>query len=150
MRLSLRSKIAILITTLLCLLHNVNAQISVPKAGDAWDLKVDSALLLIAKTDSDKYIRLIDVCDRVDFWISNYSSNSVSHDGNTIYISVDDMKLNSINNIACILVHESMHLYYTLHPLNQSENEEEFKTFGKLINVTPLILLIIFSILQNY
>jgi len=104
--------------------HNATAQITIPKAGDGWDLKVDSALLLIAKMDSDKYIRLIDVCDRVDFWISNYSSNSVTHDGNTIYIAIDDMKLNSINNIACILVHESMHLYYTLHPLNQSENEE--------------------------
>lgn len=142
-----KSKWKFFLIGLFCVSQNVNAQIRVPKAGDAWDLKVDSALLLIAKTDSDKYIRLIDVCNGVDFWISNYSSNNVTHDGNTIYIAVEDMKLNSINNIACILVHESMHLYYTLHPSNQSENEEEFKCYlyelsfaNKLENIEPWLL----------
>lgn len=105
------------------------SQIKVMKAGDGWDLKVDSALALIAQTDVNVYTRVIDVCDIVDFWISPYSSNNISQDGNVIYISTGDIKTNSIHNLACVLVHESLHLYYLLHPINQSVDEEELKCY---------------------
>ena len=42
-------------------------QIKVDKAGDGWDLKVDSALALIQKTDSAKYALLVSVCSTVSF-----------------------------------------------------------------------------------
>ena len=105
------------------------SQINVMKAGDGWDLKVDSALALIAQTDVNIYTRLIDVCDIVDFWISPYSSNNISQDGNTIYIAVGDAKMNSIANLACVLVHESLHLNYLLHPIAQTPDEEELKCY---------------------
>lgn len=99
------------------------------KAGDGWDLKVDTALALIAQTDINVYTRVVDVCDIIDFWISPYSSNNISQDGNVIYIAVGDMKLNSASNLACIIVHESLHLYYSLHPVTQSQDEEELKCY---------------------
>ena len=82
------------------------SQIKIMKAGDGWDLRVDSALALIAKTDVNTYIRVIDVVDIIDFWISPYSSNNISQDGNTIYISTGDVKMNSIANLACEMLLE--------------------------------------------
>lgn len=105
------------------------SQIKVLKAGDGWDLKVDSALSLIAQTDVNIYIKVIDVVDVIDFWISPYSSNNVSQDGNVIYIATGDIKTNSIQNLACVIVHESLHLYYRLHPVDHSDNEEELKCY---------------------
>ena len=105
------------------------SQIKIMKAGDGWDLRVDSALALIAKTDVNTYIRVIDVVEIIDFWISPYSSNNVSQDGNIIYISTGDVKMNSIANLACVLVHESLHLNYLLHPIQQTADEEELKCY---------------------
>ena len=105
------------------------SQIKIMKAGDGWDLRVDSALALIAKTDVNTYIRVIDVVEIIDFWISPYSSNNVSQDGNIIYISTGDVKMNSIANLACVLVHESLHLNYLLHPIEQTADEEELKCY---------------------
>ena len=88
------------------------AQIEVSKAGDGWNRQVDSALLLIKKTDIEKYQLIDSVCEKVDFWISGFSSNEGSY-GNkgTILVAVKDVKLNSINNLAVVLVHESLHLH---------------------------------------
>jgi hypothetical protein len=48
----------------------------------------------------------------VEFWSSGFSSNDGSY-GNkgTILVAVKDVKLNSINNLAVVLVHESLHLH---------------------------------------
>ena len=46
---------------------------TVAKAGDGWDLKIDSAIQLIKATDSAKYVVFRDVCQRVDFWKSSFS-----------------------------------------------------------------------------
>ena len=120
---------SVLISLFLILSIPCSSQIKVMKAGDGWDLRVDSALALIAQTDVNTYIRVIDVVDIVDFWISPYSSNNVSQDGNTIYISTGDAKMNSIANLACVLVHESLHLNYLLHPIAQTPDEEELKCY---------------------
>ena len=80
--------------------------IYVSKAGDGWDLKIDSAITLIKNIDSVKYSRLLHVCTNVDFWAGKFSSN----DGDkTILVSVNDIKLNSVNNLAAILIHESIY-----------------------------------------
>ena len=55
------------------------AQIEVSKVGDGWNKKVDSALLLIKKTDIEKYQLIDSVCEKVDFWISGVSSNEGSY-----------------------------------------------------------------------
>lgn len=79
--------------------------------GDGWDLKVDSAIQLIKRVDIDKYKMLDTNCTQVSFMISSYSSCELEDGKGHIYIAVDDIKLNSINNIAVVLVHESLHLY---------------------------------------
>ena len=89
-----------------------SSQIRIDKAGDGWDKKIDSALTLIQKTDIEKYQLIDSVCNRVEFWSSGFSSNDGSY-GNkgTILVAVKDVKLNSINNLAVVLVHESLHLH---------------------------------------
>ena len=87
------------------------SQIKIDKAGDGWDLKVDSAIQLIKRVDIDKYKLLETNCSQVSFMISSYSSCQIEDGAGHIYIAVSDIKLNSINNIAVVLVHESLHLY---------------------------------------
>ena len=89
-----------------------SSQIRIDKAGDGWDRKIDSALMLIKQTDIEKYQLIDSVCSRVEFWSSGFSSNEGSY-GNkgTILVAVKDVKLNSINNLAVVLVHESLHLH---------------------------------------
>ena len=100
---------------LICLLFLNNlaySQIKVDKAGDGWQLKIDSALTLIKKVDIEKYQLIDSVCDRVEFWSSGFSSNEGSYGGKgTILVAVKDVQLNSINNLAVVLVHESLHLH---------------------------------------
>ena len=78
------------------------AQIKIDKAGDGWDLKVDSAIQLIKKVDIDKYKLLDTNCSQVSFMISPYSSCQIEDGEGHIYIAVDDLKLNSINNNAVL------------------------------------------------
>ena len=87
-------------------------QIKIDKAGNGWDLKIDSALQLIKEVDIEKFQLIDSVCGRVEFWSSGFSSNEGSY-GNkgTILVAVKDVQLNSINNLAVVLVHESLHLH---------------------------------------
>jgi hypothetical protein len=87
-------------------------QIKIDKAGNGWDLKIDSALQLIKEVDIEKYQLIDSVCGRVEFWSSGFSSNEGSY-GNkgTILVAVKDVQLNSINNLAVVMVHESLHLH---------------------------------------
>ena len=84
------------------------SQIIVDKAGDGWELKIDSALNLIKKTDSITNNLVHSVCYKIQFWNGCYSTNDGEHD---IIISIGDIKLSSINNLAAVIVHESLHLY---------------------------------------
>jgi hypothetical protein len=108
---------------ILFLLPNIlQSQIQIDKAGDGWDLKIDSALCIVKQYDSTKYKLLTSVCSKVEFWSNSFSSN----DGvKTILVSVGDVKLNSINNLAVVLVHESLHLYLMGRKNGLSEKAEE-------------------------
>lgn len=112
-------------------------QIIVDKAGDGWDLKIDSAMSLIKQYDSTKYGLLLKICDKVEFWNGSYSTN----DGKkTIVVSVNDVKLNSINNLAAVVIHESFHLYLSEKSLDNKKEENmcykyEFSFIEKLPNV---------------
>ena len=148
---------------LLCLLFCVfgvnyssvpNHQIYIAKAGDGWDLLIDSALTLIKNTDSVKYSLILHVCDTVDVWAGSYSSNNGFK---TIVVSVNDVRLNSVNNLAAILIHESMHLYYSQHNIQVSLNEEErvcyeyeFSFLTKLRKLEPWLLQHTIKQIQNY
>jgi hypothetical protein len=87
-------------------------QIKIDKAGNGWDLKIDSALQLIKEVDIEKFQLIDSVCDRVEFWSSGFSSNEGSYGKKgTILVAVKDVQLNSINNLAVVMVHESLHLH---------------------------------------
>ena len=87
-------------------------QIKIDKAGNGWDLKIDSALQLIKQVDIEKFQLIDSVCGRVEFWSSGFSSNEGSYGKKgTILVAVKDVQLNSINNLAVVLVHESLHLH---------------------------------------
>jgi len=97
-------------------------QIDIDKAGDGWELKVDSALSIIKQYDSTKYKLLVSVCDKVEFWNGSYSTNNGNR---TIVVSVGDIKLGSLNNLSAVLVHESLHLYAVQAPMAWGDKVEE-------------------------
>jgi hypothetical protein len=99
-------------------------QIKVDKAGDGWDLKIDSALTVIKCTDLQKHQLLDSVCQEVSFWISNFSSNELVGKTGRIYVSTKDVKL-GVNNLACVLIHESLHLYFLRKGIKMTPTEEE-------------------------
>jgi hypothetical protein len=100
-------------------------QIKVDKAGDGWDLKIDSAITLIKQTDTNYYRILVEHCQRVEFWNGPFSTNEWKNNSGTILVSVKDVKLNSLNNLATVLVHESCHLIFRKGEYVVSENDEE-------------------------
>jgi hypothetical protein len=101
-------------------------QIKIDKAGDFWDIKVDSAQNKIKLIDSVYYSHILQVCDTVSFWGGNFSScyGGYGKKG-TIIISSKDMKSNDIDDICAVLVHESLHLKILMSGVKMSQNEEE-------------------------
>jgi hypothetical protein len=88
-----------------------SAQIKIDKAGDFWELRVDSALKVIKSTDSVYYSRILEVCDQISFWKNPFSScDGEKGKKGTIIISSPDVKSGNIINICAVLVHESVHL----------------------------------------
>jgi hypothetical protein len=130
---------------------------TIAKAGDGWDLKIDSAIQLIKVTDSSKYVVFKEVCQRIDFWKSSFSSVSVIEGDYTILIADADIKLKSINNLAAVLVHESLHLMYIMEDARLTEKEEEYKCYlyelsfiKKLSTPEPWLLANLYEKLQKY
>ena len=123
-------------------------QIQVDKAGDGWGQKIDSAISLIRETDPEKYSLLESNCSKVSFWVSDFSSNEICpEEKGIIYISTKEVGLNSINNLAAVLVHESLHLYLTRKganfPVEKEENycyKYELEFIRKLKNPEPWLV----------
>lgn len=111
-------------TTLLSL--NTSAQIKVADVGDGWKNKVDSALELIKTYDPQKYTILTTYCDHVGYWNGSFSTTEGS---STIMISTREMRAGNVNNIAAILVHESLHLYYLKTNAKLDEYVEEVNCY---------------------
>jgi len=115
---------------LLCLLPQVLcSQINIHKAGDGWDSIVKQAILLIAKTSPTHYKMLVDHVDVIEFWNESYSSNNIVDGKGVIVVSSKDIKLNSLNNIAAVLVHETYHLHLMVMPYILSGREEEYQAY---------------------
>ena len=97
-------------------------QIQIDQVGDNWQPQVAQALELIKKTDSTTYNFVMSHCKKISFWSGEFSTV----EGNsTITIARGDMELNSIENIACIIVHESKHLEIIQLNLNLPLQYEE-------------------------
>lgn len=114
----------VLIFTLLSL--PVFSQIKIDDVGDGWKYKVDSALNLIKKTDPEVYKQVTSNCNYITYWIGNFSS---TQDSSTILISTKDINIGSINNLACVIVHESHHLYFRRNNIKMTEKEEELACY---------------------
>lgn len=98
------------------------SQIKIIDVGDKWKSRVEEAIELIKNTDTVKYEVLINNCKTVDFLIGDYSTTVPP---GTIVINTKDFKLDSVNNIASILVHESYHLYLYNKGIKIPESQEE-------------------------
>ncbi len=101
------------------------AQPVIHPAGDGWHIKADSALSVIKKYAPEKYDLIADVCQEIEFWSSNFSSNEIRDGVGVIYVSNGDMKIESYNNLACVLVHESLHLFFLKRGIKVGKREEE-------------------------
>jgi hypothetical protein len=95
------------------------SQIRVDQSGEGWKEMVDSALILIQKTDTSAYNHLKKHCTKIGFWNGGYSSN----EGTEIFVSRSDILLGSVENIACILIHEAKHLEIQSSGISLQEEE---------------------------
>jgi hypothetical protein len=134
--------IMIVLSTMIC-----KSQVVIDKAGDGWDLRVDSALSVIKQTDTTTYKLILIVCDKITFWSGNYSTNEGSKDTKgSIIISSTDAKAQSLNNIAAVIVHESLHLYFRYRGVRESPREEtlcysyEYNFLRKIPNIEYYLL----------
>jgi hypothetical protein len=115
-----------LIFVFLLLTTNLFSQILVDDVGDGWKSQVDSALLLIKKTSPEHWIEVENYCTHITFWLGNFSTTS---DSSTVMISTKDIRLNSINNLACIIIHETHHLYILNKGIKLTEPKEELECY---------------------
>jgi len=97
-------------------------QLRVTDVGDGWKEKVDSALKIIQAYDIEKYNVILETCTLIGYWNESFST---TEGDSVILISTKDINHASINNIAAILVHESMHLYVKQLYAKVSPNREE-------------------------
>lgn len=110
--------------TLIILLFSFNSycQIKIDDVGDGWKTKIESALTLIKYTDPYSYDIVKEHCNYISFWINDFSS---TQNPSTILIATKDMKIESINNLACLIVHEAHHLRFKHYGVIMEESEEE-------------------------
>lgn len=143
-----------LITIALLLTTTVFSQIQIDDVGDGWKLKVDSALTLIKKTSPGHYKEVSEYCNHITYWMGSFST---TQDSSTVVISVKDMKIGSVNNIACIIVHESHHLLLRKKHIKLEPKKEELECYQyeysfleKVPNVEDwLIIHVIKNIISN-
>ena len=96
---------------------------------------------MVKQIDSTYHQTLVTNCKRISFWNGPYSTT----EDKSIVISILDLKSESVNNIACVLVHESKHLeLIETKSLTQSEEEciayrYELDFITKLKNPEPYL-----------
>ena len=110
-----------LLPLLLVLSQNCYAQIKVPDVGDGWKGKILLAIDKIHDCDSLKYNTLLSVCNEVEFWTGHFATT----DKQSILIPTTELKAGIVNDLAAILIHESMHLYLKKIGIHPSITEEE-------------------------
>jgi hypothetical protein len=106
-------------------------QLTVTDVGDGWKNKVDSALKIIQTYDIEKYNVILETCTLIGYWNESFST---TEGDSVILISVKDMNNTSINNIAAILVHESLHLFIKQMYTKLNPNKEETMCYAYELN----------------
>jgi len=105
---------------------NLFGQIKVDDVGDGWKQTVEQAIDLIKQYDTTRYNLLLEVCTHISYSTAPFSTTESE---NTILISQKDIQSKNINNIAAVLVHESLHLYFQRKGYKMTENQEEFRCY---------------------
>jgi len=98
------------------------SQIKITDVGDGWKVKVGQALDTIQKYDIEKYYLIMETCKVVAFWNGGFST---TESDSIITIPSKEMNNGNIYNIAAILVHESLHLYFLTTKFKLNPNVEE-------------------------
>ena len=80
----------LLFFSLLLLTTPIFSQIEVEDVGDGWKNKIELALELIKRTDSNYHNHVIDNCEHIGFWAGKYSTN----EGTSIYMTKYDFEMN--------------------------------------------------------
>ena len=121
--------------------HKCFGQIEIDGGFSEWENLVKKSIELVKQTDSSYHQTLVKNCKRISFWNGIYSTT----EDKSIVISILDLKSESANNIACVLVHESKHLeLIQTKSLTQSEEEciayrYELDFIRKLKNPEPYL-----------
>jgi hypothetical protein len=110
----------------LFLSFNLFSQIKVDDVGDGWKQTVEQAINLVKQYDTIRYNLLLEVCTHISYSTAPFST---TESGNTILISQKDIQSKNVNNIAAVLVHESLHLYFQRKGYKMTENQEEFRCY---------------------
>jgi len=105
---------------------NLFGQIKVDDVGDGWKQTVEQAIDLIKQYDTTRYNLLLEVCTHISYSTALFSTTESE---NTILISQKDIQSKNVNNIAAVLVHESLHLYFQRKGYKMTENQEEFRCY---------------------
>jgi hypothetical protein len=98
------------------------SQIRITDVGDGWKGKVEQALDTIQKYDKEKYYLIMETCKVVAYWNGGFAT---TESDSIITIPTKEMNNGNIYNIAAILVHESLHLYFITTKFNLKPNDEE-------------------------
>lgn len=110
----------------LFLSFNLFSQIKIDDVGDNWKQTVEQSIDLIKQHDTARYNLLFEVCNQISYSTALFSTTEM---GNVILISQKDIKSKNINNIAAILVHESLHLFFQKNHYQLTQNQEEFRCY---------------------
>jgi hypothetical protein len=122
----------------------LSSQIKIDDVGDGWKNKVEQAIEVVKQYDPEKYTLLVENCEHISYSLLAFST---TENGTTILISQKEILKGNINDIAAILVHESLHLYLLKNRIKMAFNEEEILCYTyeiellfKVPNVEPWLL----------
>jgi len=102
-------------------------QIRIDDVGDGWKGKVEQALQVVQQTDCEKYEMIMSTCTHISYSTANFAT---TESGNTILIPRREIMAGNINDIAAILVHESLHLYILQTKMLMPEADEELLCYA--------------------
>jgi hypothetical protein len=120
------------------------SQIKIDNVGDDWVKKVEISLSIIEKYDPENYKLLNEICERITYSNSKFSSIEFN---NTITLSQTELFKYNSNNVASSIIHELRHLLFKKYPEKITYNEEEvicykyeYEFLTKIPNVEPWLL----------
>jgi hypothetical protein len=103
------------------------SQPRIDDVGDGWKGKVEQALQVIQQTDCEKYEMIMSTCTHISYSTANFAT---TESGNTILIPRREIVVGNINDIAAILVHESLHLYILKTKMMMPPADEELLCYA--------------------